>query len=65
MIKKKNDRKKKRCSINVGFWMALNCHSVCFGGNMEILIVPVFSDLTKASSSIYAPLVKQVGRGNR
>lgn len=39
--------------------------SVCFGGNTEVPIAPVFSDLTKASSSIYAPLVKRVGRGNR
>lgn len=31
-----------------------------FGGNAEVQIAPVFSDLTKASSSIYAPLVEQV-----
>lgn len=37
---------------------------VCFGWDTLVQIAPVSSDLTKASSSIYASLVEEVVRGD-
>lgn len=58
---------KQQCSISDGFFLWLSTaisYCLFFGWDALVQIAPVSSDLIKASSSIYAPPVEQVLRGN-